>query len=710
MLPVSPMLLISPMLPISQEKQLEQAVGFHRLGHLPAAKQLYLSILQDQPTQPNANYNLGAILLEEGNLTHSLPHFKAALEADPEQALYWLSYLRVLIQAGHHEDAQMVLEYGTQAGLQGEELDTLAATLQQQRAKVWPANSDTEAYLAQLFSEQNYHKIEAILLTVLESEPDWLNGWKILSDTYLMQGKDARQPAGRALALNPQDATEHCYHGLVLRKQGDIAGAARSFQHAIAINPAYAAAYNNLGIAMKDLGEVQAGIAHYRQALQLNPDYASCYSNLLFCMAHAEEVSASQLYQEHRQFALRYEVPLQAAWQPHANTRDPGRLLHIGFVSADLREHSMAYFLEPLLQHLSQAPGLCLHAYANSALQDEVTLRLRAHFAHWQTVDTLSDSALTEQVRVDGIDILVDLSGHTSGNRLLTFARKPAPIQVSWLGYLSTTGLDSMDYYLGDRYMLPTELLARQFSEKLVQLPANAPFLPSPLSPPVHALPAINNGYLTFACFNRLNKMTASTVALWARLLQAVPTARMLLAGMPEDGSYDRLVQWFQQQGVVRERLLFHPRISMQDYLALHHQVDLCLDTMPSNGVTTTFHAAWMGVPTLSLAGSSLQSRGAMAVMSHLGLAARDRQTADAEIGPGFVAENEQTFVDMGVYWASQLPRLAQIRMEMRQRYQDSILAKPEVIAHGLEQAFRQMWQLYCEGQPASAFTVQSLD
>lgn len=698
------------------DDQLQQAVSLHRAGELQAAQRCYLDILQRQPDQPNANYNLGAILLEAGDALSSLPYFKTALEADAEQALYWLGYIRVLIQTAHYDDAQAVIDYGMQAGLAGAELEALAATLQQ-RTRVWLADSDTEVHLAQLFGQQRYPEIEALLLPLLQAQPDWLNGWKILSDTYLMQGRDARLPAGKALELNAADATEHCYHGLVLRRQGDTAGAARSFQHAIALNPTYAAAYNNLGIAMKDLGDVQAGIAQYRQALKLNPNYASCYSNLLFCMAHAEEVSPAQLYQEHRQFALRYEAPLKAAWQRHANAREPARRLHIGLVSADLREHSMAYFLEPLLQQLSGMPDLCLHAYANSALQDDVTLRLRAHCAHWHTVDTLSDAALAGQIRQDGIDILLDLSGHTSGNRLLTFARKPAPVQVSWLGYLSTTGLDSMDYYLGDRYMLPTEQLAAQFSEKLVQLPANAPFLPSPLSPDINALPALNNGYLTLACFNRLNKITHRTVALWARLMQALPTARMLLAGMPEDGSYDRLLHWFQQQGVARERLLFHPRSSMQEYLALHHQVDLCLDTMPSNGVTTTFHAAWMGVPTLSLAGSSLQSRGAMAVMSHLGLAGGqlNRQPGGLESGlgeatPGFVADNEQAWLELGVYWAGQLPQLAQLRLGMRQRYLASLLAQPDVVAHGLQQAFRHMWQVYCTEQPASAFNVQALD
>ncbi len=545
-----------------------------------------------------------------------------------------------------------------------------------------PNDSVVDA-LIQLFLAQNYDALEADLMQLLAQHPNWLIGWKILSDTYMVQHKDARIPALNALTLNINDPQEHCYYGMVLKSEGDLVGAAQAFKQAIVLQPDYAAAYNNLGIVEKDMGDIQAGIASYRCALELNPSYASCYSNLLFCLSHAENISPQALYEEHRQFAQWYEQPLKSLWKKHTNPKGPAKVLKVGFVSAAFRDHSLAYFFEPVLTHLAQSTTVSLYAYCASALEDEATKRIKQQFRHWLNVDQLSEQALADKVRADGIDILVDLDGHTSGNRLLAFAMKPAPIQVSWLGYLATTGLSAMDYYLADRYLLPSHQFDQQFSEKIVQLPVNATFSPSAMSPEVNALPALKNGYLTFACFNRPNKITASVVRLWCQVLNALPKAKMLLGAMPSDGSYDVLISWFAQNGVGKARLIFHPKRDMQSYLSLYHQVDVCLDTFPSNGVTTTCHAAYMGVPTLCLNGDHLASRGAQALMGHLGL-------------DQFVADNEEAYINQAHYLANHIDALAQIRQTLRERFNQSNLAKPEVLALSLEQVFRQMWKRWC--------------
>ncbi|HEX5337281.1 MAG TPA: tetratricopeptide repeat protein, partial [Gallionella sp.] len=522
----------------------------------------------------DASHNLGAMELAAGRVDASLPFFKAALEAAPHEARYWLSYIGALLQAGQYDDARLVLSYGRDAGLSGPDVETLAAALDSRGA---PPQSDSppssvEEELGNLFAGQRYDEMEQKILDALRDFPRWLVGWQTLSDVYLIRGKDARPSAQRALALNPGDAKEHCYYGLVLKKQGDLKGAASAFSQAITLKPDYAAAYNNLGIVEKDMGDVEAGLSHFRKALQLSPQYADCFSNMLFCLSHSEKVDLATLLAEHRRFGEQFETRFQALWHKHANDRNPARCLKVGFVSADFREHSLANFFEPVLGHLSHAPGLALHAYSVSSIADEVTRRLREKFQHWHDVERLSNEALADQIRADRIDILVDLSGHTSGNRLLTFAMKPAPIQVSWLGYLFTTGMSAMDYYLADSFLLPPGKFDRQFTEKLVQLPANAPFVPSEAAPEVNALPALKNAYLTFACFNRPNKITAAVVALWAKLLRALPDSRMLLGGMPQEGSYDTLIEWFAREGITRERLIFHPRSSMENYLKLHHE------------------------------------------------------------------------------------------------------------------------------------------
>jgi predicted O-linked N-acetylglucosamine transferase (SPINDLY family) len=558
-----------------------------------------------------------------------------------------------------------------------------------------PNDSAVDA-LINLFLTQNYDALEADLMQLLEQHPHWLIGWKILSDSYMVQHKDARIPAFNALTLNINDPQEHCYYGLVLKSQSDLAGAAQAFKQAIVLQPDYASAYNNLGIVEKDMGDIQAGIDSYRRALELIPSYASCYSNLLFCLSHAENISPQALYEEHQLFAEQYEKPLKSHWKKHTNPKGPAKVLKVGFVSAAFRDHSLANFFEPVLKHLAQSAHLSLYAYCASALEDEVTKRIKQQFSHWLNVDQWSEQAFADRVRADGIDILVDLDGHTSGNCLLAFAMKPAPIQVSWLGYLATTGLSAMDYYMADCYLLPNHQFDQQFSEKVVQLPVNATFSPSSLSPEVNALPALSNDHLTFACFNRPNKITPSAVRLWCQVLNALPHAKMLLGAMPSEGSYEGLITWFAQNGVGEERLIFHPKSDMQTYLTLHHQVDLCLDTFPSNGVTTTCHAAYMGVPTLCLNGDRLASRGAQAIMGNLGL-------------NQFVVESVEDYINQACHLATHLDVLGQVRQSLRERFNQSDLSKPETLALSLEQVFRQMWKRWCINKSAVAINLSQV-
>jgi predicted O-linked N-acetylglucosamine transferase (SPINDLY family) len=550
-----------------------------------------------------------------------------------------------------------------------------------------PNDSVVDA-LVNLFLAQNYNALEKELKALLDQHPKWLIGWKILSDTYMVQHKDARYPALQALELNINDPQEHCYYGLVLKSQGDLKGAVLAFRQAITLRSDYAAAYNNLAIVEKDMGDFDAAIMSYRRALELNPSYASCYSNLLFCLSHSESISTQALLAEHRQFASWYEAPLRAFWGKHANPKGPAKTLKVGFVSAAFREHSLTYFFEPVLTHLAQLPTLSLYAYCASSLQDAATQRLQEKFHFWHNVDSFDDQALADKIRTDGIDILVDLDGHTSGNRLLVFARKPAPIQMSWLGYLATTGLCAIDYYLADACLLPSNQFAWQFTEKIVQLPVNASFSPSPLAPAINALPALHNGYLTFACFNRSSKITSGVVALWCQILKVLPSSKMLLGGTANDDSYENLLTWFAQNGVMQERLIFYPRTDMQTYLTLHHEVDLCLDTFPSNGVTTTCHAAWMGVPTLCLEGDRLASRGAQALMAHLDL-------------NNMIAADVESYVRQACYFADHLDELALLRHSLRERFNQSALSKPEDLALNLEKVFRQVWKRWCAGKSA---------
>ncbi len=796
-------------LEITLESSLRLAEGYHQGGQLEDAESLYRAILQARPQHPQANYQLGRLAVQARQARAGLPYLAAALQARPEQPSCWLAYVDALIQADEAQTARQVLALGRQHGLQGDEVQALAARLDGRAATSADAQPLTQAsraaqpgaqeqdILSTLYRQGRWAQAQTLAQALTKRFPQHGLSWKILGTVLQRQERpqDALAPLQCAAELLPQDAEVHGKLGLVLKALGHRGEAEASYRRALLIKPGYVEIHNNLANVLKDLGRLAEAEASYRRALELRPAYAEAHGNLgtllqqqhrlpeaeasyrcalelqpedavvqcnlgvlaraqgryaqaeacyrralelkpehavahsnlgsllqtqgrlreaqaslrralelnpndaashsvlLFCMSQNEAVDAAALFAEHVRFGAQFEAPLRAQWQPHSNSREPDRCLQVGFVSGDLRNHALASFIEPVLAHLGAHAALALHAYANHVADDSVSQRLRGYVSHWHAVAGLSDAALAEKIRADGIDILIDLSGHTADNRLLSFARKPAPLQLSWMGYPGSTGLRAMDYYLSDRFLLPPGQFDAQFTEKLIYLPASAPFLPTAAAPPVSALPALKNGHLTFGSFNRPSKLSRAVIALWSQLLRAVPGSRMLLGAMREDGQHDTLIAWFAEAGIARERLDFHARSSLQDYLALHQQVDVCLDTFPYNGGTTTLHALWMGVPTLTLAGATVAGRTGAGILGHVGLEA-------------LIAQDEAAFVRQGLALVADVAELAQLRAGLRERFAQSVPSQPGLIAAGLERALRSIWQRWCMGLPPAPLEV----
>jgi predicted O-linked N-acetylglucosamine transferase (SPINDLY family) len=467
---------------------------------------------------------------------------------------------------------------------------------------------------------------------------------------------------------------------------------------AIELAPDNAVMHSSLAVMLFDnSGSPAEAEPYFRRARELDPSDAALHSSLLLGLAHQIDIDAATLLAEHRAFAAEHEAPLRARWTPHPNRRDPARPLRIGLVSGDLFKHAVASYLTPLLGPLKREGDLSLYFYYNHVHVDQVTADLKRYATAWRDVSALSDDALCQQIRNDRIDILIDLAGHTGRNRLLTFARKPAPVQVSYIGYPSTTGLDAIDYYLADRFAIPPGPVEQQFSEKIVRLQAVAAFEPERNAPPVNLLPALHNGYVTFGSFNRLNKLRADVIAVWARLLHALPNARMVMGGTSPNGGHDELIGWFEQAGIGRERVSFLPRSSTIVYLQQHHQIDICLDTFPYTGSTTVLHSLWMGVPTLTIEGATVPSRAGTGWMSQVGLEA-------------FVAADADAFVAKGIALAGDLDALAQVRNGLRARCEASPAFRPDVIGENLADAFRTMWRRWCDDLPPESFSVTPRD
>lgn len=450
--------------------------------------------------------------------------------------------------------------------------------------------------------------------------------------------------------------------------------------------------FNALGRACSMLGDTPAARDHYARAIALNPQAHAAHSGYLYHLMHDGEASAADVFAAHRRFGAQFAATSARAALRLAHDREPERPLRIGFVSGDLRRHAVAYFMEPMFAALRQR-GLTLVAYSNLAQEDEVSARLRGLLDGWHNVASVGDARLAEMIRTDRIDILVDLSGHTAGNRLPLFARRPAPVQVTWLGYSGTTGMDCIDYRFVFRLTAPPGRLDDQFTEKLVYLPYAMSFKTEQDAPDVAPLPALSRGHVTFGSLNRPSKINDRSIALWARVLRALPDACLLIGAVSEEAIGERLLTRFAAEGIAASRIRLHPRLPTRDYLALHNQIDMLLDTFPYAGGTTSNHALWMGVPTLTLAGDTLPQRLGAGIMGKVGL-------------DDWVAESEDAFVALARQKASDLTSLAGLRQSLRERLETSPALSSEKVADSVALAFRLMWRTWCAGQPAQAIDL----
>jgi len=705
------------------------AIELQVTGQPELAEQLYRRILQAEPAHAAANHCIGMLNVQLQRPADGLPHLLAALESNPQNPDYWLGYLEALLLAGRTEDAKDTLALGLQHGLTGASaLDfaqRLEAGLSQPTVKELPttpagpatpagppaslqprrADRRRESRLVQkqedslltLVKQGKFAEGLALARTLTERFPERGLAWKTLGALLWAEGRkeDALAAMQTSARLMPQDAEARCNLGATLIKFERFDEAETHLQAALEIDPGCAAAHIHLGDGYQLQGRNAEAEASVRRAIALRTDDASddrlLYSSLLYLLSQDPATDADALFAEHCRIGEIFEARVRASWPRHSNDPDPDRCLKIGLVSGDLCNHAVAHFIEPVLAQLRNHPSLELHAYYTNVVEDTVSRRLRGYFKDWHRVAALSDIQMMRKIMDDHIDILIDLSGHTSLNRLRAFARKPAPIQASWIGYPGTTGLRAMDYFLADRHFLPPGEFDRYFTEKLVYLPAQAPFQPYESAPPVNGLPALETGSFTFGSFNRIGKITASTVDLWSQLLRAVPAAKMLIAGTPLPGPQDGLIDRFAAAGIDAGRLTFHPRCGMDAYLALHHRVDLCLDTYPYAGGTTNIHAVWMGVPTLTVAGSTPAARQGAAILSQVGLV-------------GFTATDAADFVAKGVHWANHPPALAEVRQVLRGRLQEAPSRQADAVAAGFERALRHMWTRWCATLPAESF------
>ena len=480
----------------------------------------------------------------------------------------------------------------------------------------------------------------------------------------------------KVIELKPAMAEAHFHLGNLLHHAASrLAEAEASLRRALEIEPDKAPTWNNLGNVLSDQGRLAETLAAYRRSLAVKPE-PYVFSNLLFALNYSADCTPQQIYEEH----ICFQRAFASGPVPEAPPCAPadGRRLRIGYVSPDFHLHPVPFFLLPLLEHHDRER--CeIFGYYNHPQQDEYTARIRSLCDHWRETLPFNDERMVRQIRDDGIDILVDLAGHTGDNQLLVFACRPAPVQATWLGYLNTTGLAAMDYRITDAVAAPPGADTLH-SEKLVRLPDSQwCYAPPPDSPEVGPLPALSGGGLTFGCMHNPAKITPPVIALWSLILRALPDAKLIVAAAGLDHMADAVAARFTAHGVARGQIEVVGRLPLVDYLGLHGRIDINLDTFPYSGATTTCHSLWMGVPVLTLPGESVTSRGGASLLSALGLTE-------------FIAASAQDYADIAVRANGDRDGLARLRAGLRQRMRDSPVMDGARFARNMETAYRAMW------------------
>jgi len=650
-------------------RMLEEGMAFEKQGKVGEALKHYEAVIRLTPEMARAHFNRGNILLDRGDAASALDAYEKATEFNPDSA------------AAHYNMGNAHISLGnSEAGI----------AAYRQAIALKPDFVDAHYQLGIVFYDlgrfesaiNSFRQAIAVNSSLAAIHNNLGNAFKELE-----RFDDAIASYNCALKIEPQLSPTHNNLGLVYREAMRFSESIESYNRAISIAPDLTDAYTNLGNVLKDLGRMDESLMTLEQALQIDPDCATAHNHLLFIHNYVADQPAELLLADARRFG-ETAARLARPYIDWPNLPAPERRLRVGFVSGDLCSHPVGYFLEDVLNKLAvQAhTKLELFAYPTRIREDATIKRLRACFESWYSAVGLSDEALAQRIRDDGIDILIDLSGHTAHNRLPVFAWKPAPVQVSWLGYFATTGVAAMDYFIADPWTLPPDQEA-YFTEQIWRLPeTRLCFTPPDAEVAVGPLPALANGYVTFGCFNNLSKMNDAVVALWAQVLYAVPGSRLFLKyqQLGEASVRQSTCERFAVHGIDAGRLIFEDYVPRANYLAAYQRVDIALDPFPFPGGTTTVEALWMGVPVLTLTGERFLSRQGIGLLMNAGL-------------PEWVATDPRDYVARAVAHASDLQGLALLRSGLRQQVLDSPLFDASRFAQHFEAALRGMWQIWCD-------------
>jgi predicted O-linked N-acetylglucosamine transferase (SPINDLY family) len=640
----------------------------HQAGRSNVAVDLIGRAIALQPNFPEAYSNLGNALKDAGRLDEAIAACRQAIALKPHHA------------AAHHNLGNALKAKGQIDEAIAEYREALRCNPDLPEAHNNLGNS--------LVAKGQLDEAIAEYLAAVSIRPNYAEAHSHLGNTLKGVGRidEAIAACRQAIACNPRLAEAHYNLGSALQASGQIDVAIAAYREAIRLNPKLTAAYNNLGGTLAGSGRLDDALAVYREALTIDPGNAAIDGNFVYALHFHPAYDAEALAQEHRRWSRQHAQSLASRIAPHQNEHTPTRRIRVGYLSPDFRLHPVGQSLLPVLEQ-HDAAEFEIVCFSNVDAPDSVTARFQQCAHLWRSLVSLSDDQAADLIRGEKIDILVDLSLHMSRNRLLVFARKPAPVQVTWLGYPSTTGLSAIDYRLSDPFLDPPGT-DPPYVEKTLRLPHSyLCWRWNGAKEEISPLPMLVNGYVTFGSLNSFSKVGPEVLAVWARILKNVPNARLILR-CPAGETSHRVRTHFASHGVSPDRLELRPMSPWAEYVEQICRQDICLDPFPYPGHTTSCDALWMGVPVVTLAGATAVGRGGVSLLSNLGLLE-------------LIAADAEQYVRIAVSLAGDVKRLAELRSTLRQRMERSPLMDAPKFARNLEAAYRQMWRAWCESASA---------
>lgn len=637
----------------TQSDYLEAARNALRQNELARAEDLIKASIEANPINPIAHAYYGEILLALGRPKEAGDSYQLATDICPEEGTFWHGLGLAKFRAG-----------------------SLGAGITALRCAIelMPGNPEVHNNLGNLQKESgNLRDAVSSYTRALELKPDFGEALGNLGVVFLGLGEllDAEKTLSTAAQIRPMDPIILTNLGCAFAASGRMTEATLWHRKALKLDAQNTAALNNLAVSLKDQGKINDALKVYDRLIELAPEDYSAKSNQLMCLNYRESCDGAKLFRSHREWEKNLKKPVESLRLSDKTSRRP---LKVGIVSPDLWTHSVAYFLIPLLQYYDREE-FHITCYSDTQVPDETTEMLKRFSNSWREIRNLSDEALTKRIRSDNIDILVDLAGHTGNNRLTVFARRVAPIQITWLGYPMTTGLSQMDFRLTDAVADPPGLTEAFHSEILVHLqPCFLCYSPPKKIPSIK----VKHRPVTFGSFNNFAKLTEKTVHLWAQLMNNVPTSRLLLKSRQfEDPVLAKMIfDLFEGRGVEQTRIELVGRVqSRQAHLDFYNEIDIALDTFPYNGTTTTCEALLMGVPVVSRAGGLHAGRVGASLLSAMGCM-------------HWVASHENEFLDIAASLVNDRPSKSALRAD----FLGSKLCDSQGFAHSFQATLQKLW------------------